>query len=172
VDRAEANVVYEIGGDTALAFFRQHFGDHVVPSPEFPLGVVDVDRAESYLRAPMAYDEESGAVTFAGDVPTGARVQITAAGKDGIVDGCKQSVTQALAELGDVAPSGALLVSCAARKQLLGTRTSKEHEILRECLGADVPTLGFYSYGEIAPQGGHNVADFHNETFVTVLLGA
>ena len=172
VTKAESNVVYEIEGESALAFFRRHFGDHVEPSPEFPLRVVDVDRAEAYLRAPMSYDPENETVTFAGDVPTGSSVQITGAGRDGIVDGARQSVEQARADLGDAKPGGALLVSCAARKQLLGTRTGKEHDILRECLGEDVPMLGFYSYGEIAPQGGHNVSDFHNETCVTVLLGA
>ena len=120
----------------------------------------------------MSYDPEKESVTFAGDVPTGSSVQITGAGREGIVDGARQSVEQARENLGSATPSGALLVSCAARKQLLGTRTSKEHDILQECLGQDVPMLGFYSYGEIAPQGAHNVADFHNETCVTVLLGA
>ena len=42
---------------------------------------------------------------------------------------------------------------------------------MRKHLG-DVPVVGFYSYGEIAPICGRNHAHFHNETFVTVVLRA
>lgn len=171
VGRADGNVVYEIGEGSALAFYRRYFGDHVEPNPEFPLEVVDRARTEHYLRAPMAYNEADGSVTYAGDVPTGSTVQITVAARDEILEGCKASVSQALEGLGSARPAGAIVISCAARKQVLGTRTANEHEVLRGLLG-DVPILGFYSYGEIAPIHGQTVSSFHNETFVTLLLGA
>ncbi|MGI9524265.1 MAG: FIST C-terminal domain-containing protein, partial [Hyphomicrobiaceae bacterium] len=63
--------------------------------------------------------------------------------------------------------------SCSGRKLLLGTQTGEEYKILRSELGLDIPVVGFYGYGEIGP-GFEDAAkcQFHNETFVTVLIGA
>ena len=171
VTKAEGGVVYEVDGDSALAFYHRYFGDQVRPSPEYPIGVFDNQGGAFYLRAPLAFNDEDGSVTFAGDVPHGAEVQITAAAHEDIVAACEKSIRSALEQMNGAKARGALVISCAARKQLLGTRTGKEHEILRGVLGDDVPLVGFYSYGEIAPHGGVPLADFHNETFVTVLLG-
>ena len=54
--------------------------------------------------------------------------------------------------------------------QLLGSRTSEESRVLRETLG-DIPAIGFYGYGEIAPLEARGPSFFHNETFVVLLLG-
>jgi hypothetical protein len=67
--------------------------------------------------------------------------------------------------------AGAFIVSCAARKWMLGEKVSSELKICREMLG-DVPVAGFYSFGEIAPTRPGLPAQFHNETFVTLLLHA
>ncbi len=170
VTRAEGNRVCEIDSLPALKFFQQFHGPHVEPNPEYPLGVFDADRGEHYLRAPLAYDRERGSVDFAGDIPIGSEVQITYASRDEILSACETSINMASASLGSTDPVGVLVFSCAARKQLLGTRTAEEAVLLRE-LGAGLPMAGFYTYGEIAPMGDRAFADFHNETFVTVLLG-
>ncbi len=170
VTRAEGHRVQEIEGVAALEFFQQFHGPHVEPNPEYPLGVFDADRGEFYLRAPLAYDRENGSVDFAGDIPAGSEVQITYASRDEILSACETSIDMASASFKRSDPEGALVFSCAARKQLLGTRTLEEAKFLRN-LGEDLPMAGFYTYGEIAPMGDRAFADFHNETFVTVLLG-
>ncbi len=169
VTRAEGHRVHEIDGQPALELFQQFHGPHVEPNPEYPLGVFDANRGEHYLRAPLAYDRESGSVDFAGDIPVGSEVQITYASRDEILAACEDSIKMANANLGSTEPAGVLVFSCAARKQLLGTRTAEEAVLLR-ALGAGLPMAGFYTYGEIAPMGDRAFADFHNETFVTVLL--
>lgn len=170
VTRAEGHRVHEIGGQSAMEFFQQFHGPHVEPNPEYPLGVFDVNRGEHYLRAPLSYDRESGSVDFAGDIPVGSEVQITYASREEILSACEDSIKMAIANLGSAEPAGALVFSCAARKQLLGTRTAEEAALLRD-LRTGLPMAGFYSYGEIAPMGDRAFADLHNETFVTVLLG-
>lgn len=170
VTRAEGHHVHEVDGQPALEFFQKFHGPHVEPNPEYPLGVFDADRGEHYLRAPLSYDRESGSVGFAGDIPVGSEVQITHASREEILTACEDSITMARTNLGSADPTGVLVFSCAARKQLLGTRTAEEAALLRN-LGTGLPMAGFYSYGEIAPMGDRAFADLHNETFVTVLLG-
>ena len=113
---------------------------------------------------------EDGAITFAGDVPEGSLVQATTASTADVLEAAELSLRAAKDDFGDRAPAAAVVISCAARKQLLGTNTQKEYELLKQHVG-DVPVIGFYSYGEIAPLCGRNTASFHNETMVTVLLG-
>jgi hypothetical protein len=154
VTRAEGPMVYEIDHAPAVQFYREYLGHHVEPNPEFPTLVLEGD------------DEQ--AIVYTAEVPVGAGIQVTTGPTADILDACRQSVAAALE--GDGTPFGAIAVSCAARKQILGTRTEEECAILREALGPDIPVIGFYSYGEIAPIGGRTRADFHNETFVTLVL--
>jgi hypothetical protein len=168
VTRAEGTMVYEIDGAPAVEFYREYLGHHVEPNPEFPSLVLEGDDTEGYLRAPFRYDAENGAIVYTAEVPVGAGIQVTTAPTGDILDACRQSVAQAMA--GGAGAFAAIAVSCAARKQILGTRTPEECDILRSALGDGIPVLGFYAYGEIAPIGGRARADFHNETFVTVVL--
>jgi hypothetical protein len=68
-------------------------------------------------------------------------------------------------------PEAALLVSCASRRKILGTRTKEEYQIVKNCLTKALPSCGFYSSGEIAPLEQKGQTEFHNKTFVTLLLG-
>jgi hypothetical protein len=72
--------------------------------------------------------------------------------------------------LGDRKPLAALVFSCAARNDLLGTRTKEEIDTLRQEVGDDLPFVGFYAYGEISPFRKGSPTRFHNETFITLLL--
>ena len=63
------------------------------------------------------------------------------------------------------------MTSCVSRIKNLGTQVSKEHQVVTDLTGQDLPNIGFYSYGEISPFTGSEVAYFHNETFTALLLG-
>jgi len=66
-----------------------------------------------------------------------------------------------------------MLISCASRKLMLGTRTGEESRIVTAVIGPDVPVCGFYSYGEIGPRtGSEGITRFHNGTFISLMLGA
>ena len=93
------------------------------------------------------------------------------ASSDKILAGTDESVAAALADFALPEPEAAFVVSCAARKWLLGTRTGAEIDQVRDKLGEDLPVVGFYAFGEIAPLGTNRDIRFHNETCVTVLLG-
>lgn len=171
ITEVSGNVVARIGEMQAIEYYQRMLGDHVLPSGEFPLAVLD-ESGGFYLRAPVGYDLERGSIVFAGSVPAGARVQISAASRDQIVEATQRSITDAIAGYPGEHPTGALIVSCAARKQILGTRTAEEQASLRRSALGELPFAGFYAYGEICPKKAGEPAIFHNETFVTVVFGA
>jgi hypothetical protein len=52
---------------------------------------------------------------------------------------------------------------------MMGQRISDEVEIIREECG-EVPTIGFYSYGEICPHGFTGECTLHNQTMTITVL--
>ncbi len=170
VTASQNNIVSRIGEQTALAFYQSYIGRHVIPDPEYPLALHDPDRAGFSLRAPLIVDEASGTIQFAGDVPVGSIIQITEASHEDILDACAQSVRAAFRDLGPHTPDGALVFSCAARRMVLGTQTTRELKTLQANADTELPIAGFYTYGEIAALRRGEPARFHNETFVTLLL--
>jgi hypothetical protein len=51
----------------------------------------------------------------------------------------------------------------------MGQRISDEVEIIRAECGA-IPTIGFYSYGEICPHGFTGSCTLHNQTMTITVL--
>ncbi|MCU0542246.1 MAG: FIST C-terminal domain-containing protein [Oscillatoriaceae cyanobacterium Prado104] len=171
VTKASQNVVYEINGKPALEFYSHYLGQ-LPPSSEYPLAVFDAKEFLYYMRAPSGVcDAEIGSVTFFGDIPELAIVQITETTHDRILSASQTSMKQALDNYPGKEPAAALYFSCASRRQILGTRTKEEHELTQACLNSALPSCGFYTNGEIAPLEEQGISYFHNETFVTLLLG-
>jgi hypothetical protein len=175
VTKAEKNVVYEIDNRPALEFYHRYLGA-LPPSSEYPLALFDPDSDRYYMRAPIGIsDSDLGSITFFGDVPEQATVQITETTHDDILSASQLSTQQALENYPGHTPLAALLFSCASRRQILGRRAQEEYEQVQHCLTRilpqPLPSCGFYSNGEIAPLQQQGVTHFHNETFITLLLG-
>ena len=180
VTEVDGHVVRAIDGRPATEFYREFLGNaDITQLTEYPLAVTaDDDRGGAnsyYLRAPGRTDEAAGCIHFLGDVPDGARVHITTTNRDQILDATRTSFQHALDDFpnasgGGGKPALALCISCAGRKQILGSRTQEEARIVNELL-AGVPAVGFYGYGEIARLAKDGISHYHNETFTTLLLG-
>jgi hypothetical protein len=67
-------------------------------------------------------------------------------------------------------PRLALVVSCIARRMLMGQRTEDEIQAVADLLGVDTVRLGFYSYGEIAPHATSGACELHNQTMTVTLI--
>ncbi len=181
VTKAEGNIVYEIDGQPALDFYEYYLGiDRFSGGYSIhALAIFEANLTNFYLRAPVKYDREVGCITFFSDIPVGAIVQNTTAMRQDILNATETSSQSALAGYPGHSPAVALLISCAARHRLLGTQAKEEFEIVKATLPAGLPCCGFYSYGEISPlvdvtaprAGGDKETQFHNQTFVTLLLG-
>jgi len=175
VTKAENNVVYEIDDQPALAFYHRYLGA-LPPSSEYPLALFDAESDSHYMRAPSGiYDPTIGSITFFGDVPPQSVVQIAETTHNEILSASKLSTLQALENYPGQAPAAALFFSCASRRQILGSLTKEEYEQAQHCLSESLrqplPSCGFYTNGEIAPLQQKGATYFHNETFITLLLG-
>lgn len=174
VTRSEVSLVHEIDGSPAIEFYRHRLGEQAMPGPETPLAILDDKGEVTCLRATLPpFVQESGAINYFGDVGEGAMVQITVADRASILDGCRASIEKAFADYPHgKTPAAALIFSCASRKLLLGTRTGDEGAIVESVIGSQVPVCGFYGYGEIGPLDSHDpLSKYHNETFVSLILG-
>jgi diguanylate cyclase (GGDEF)-like protein/PAS domain S-box-containing protein len=171
VVKANGRKVLTIGSLRALDFYRYYLGHHTEPASAFPLAVYEDGQEQFYLREPIHYDEEDGAITFSGAIPEGCTVQITEALRDAVIDDTKKAV-EPLREFGQkMAPRFALAFSCVLRKETMGTRAREEMDIVLEALSPGAPFMGFYGNGEIGPHVGGGECFFHNAALITLLVG-
>ena len=171
VKRGEKNVVYEIDDMTAGQFYRRYLGEGgtIAHLAELSLAVFN-DDGSFYLRAAMVCNEEDGTILFAGDIPEGATVQLSHASRDAIVEATRAVAGKTASMYPGARPTAAITFTCASRKQILGSRTKEEYQILQQNF-PDLQLAGFYGYGEIAPTVRGQTTCFHNETFVLLMLG-
>ena len=181
VTAVDGLAVTHVDGEPARDVWARYFGAvELADSPRllavYPDGEVpSPDGTDYYLSTPFTWREDGGLVVGP-PIPEGARFRFSDATRDQMLTGAEASVAQAqagYAQAGSAgaAPDLALVFSCSGRQMFLGTQVVREAEILRERLGADVPTVGFYTYGEFCPLPGSDAQCAHSSTFVSVLLG-
>ncbi len=181
ITKSEGNIVYEIDGQRALDFYDRYLGTDWFTNGYaiHALAIFEADLESFYLRAPIKYDRVDGSITFFSDIPVGAIVRNSTAVRQDILNATETSSQTALANYPGQFPAVALLISCAARRRILGTQAKAEVEIIKAHLPHNLPCCGFYAYGEISPlvdatlprADGDKETQFHNQTFVTLLLG-
>ena len=167
VTRSQGNVLFELDGCPALSLYKQYLGEHAKGLPAtallFPLSVRATPGDTPLVRTILAVDEDRQSMTFAGDIPEGARARLTKSNVNRLVEGAV-GAAQACRSPGSLAPELALLISCVGRKLVLKQRVEEEVEGVREVLGEQVTLAGFYSYGEIAPFSAGEPSELHNQT--------
>jgi hypothetical protein len=181
VTRSSKHVLYELDGQPALEVYKRFFGRHAENLPmvgiEYPLGLVD--RTElltdphynMLLRASVSVDHKEGSIKFAGEIPEGALVRLTCGDPKCTLEATKRATRMAMQDLGRSNPALVFFFSCMARRIVLGRRTEEEVENVRQVVGAEVPMLGFYSYGEFCPAKRGGPSLLHNETATVSILG-
>jgi hypothetical protein len=167
VDQSAGNVLHRLDGEPALDVYKRYLGDHIAGLPGsallFPLAVTAPGAKGAVTRTILAVDEATGSMTFAGDVPEGAKVRLMKANHDRLVDGAEGAAGLCVDAAG-TKPDFALLISCVGRKLVLGQRVEEEVEAVAAVLGAGTTLAGFYSYGELAPRSLGAACELHNQT--------
>jgi hypothetical protein len=173
ITRAARNVLYDLDGTSALTLYKRYLGEHAKDLPAsglmFPLTVRDPLTGESVTRAVVAIDEAAQSMTFAGDVPEGAFVRLMHANFDRLVDGACAAGRASQQMLG-VPAELAIVVSCIGRKMLLKQRVEEEVEGVIEALHPGVHAMGFYAYGELAPNGPGAPCILQNQSMTVTLF--
>lgn len=168
VTRSDRNILYELDDQSALELYKKYLGELSKELPGsallFPLTMKLADSDEPLVRTILSVDEKEQSMTFAGNIPQGARVQLMKANFDRVIDAASTAATESLATAGTEQPDFALLISCVGRKIVLNQRVEDEVEDAVDVLGTDTITAGFYSNGEISPVKTTQGCELHNQT--------
>jgi hypothetical protein len=174
VTRSRGNVLYELDGRPALELYKSYLGELSRGLPAtgllFPLALRTGRDEPSLVRTILAVDEEESSLTFAGDMPEGARAQLMRANFDRLVEGAADAALMTRAEGDAETPTLALGISCVGRRLVLGERTQEEIEAVVDCLPGGAAQIGFYSYGEISPHA-TGTCELHNQTMTLTTIG-
>ncbi len=173
VTKSEGNVLFELDGKPALELYKTYLGDRAQGLPAtallFPLAILDEAAygSEFLVRTILAMDEGAQSLTFAGDIPQGATVQLMRCNLDRLVEGA----ANASENLGEVTegPAMAIAVTCVGRRMLLGERAEEELEAVLDALHDGTLQVGFYSYGELSPMTA-GPCQLHNQTMTLTLI--
>lgn len=164
VTKSVGNCLYELDGQPALQLYKTYLGSQAAGLPasalRFPLRVSLGENIPPVVRTILSIDEAAMTMTFAGDVPEGAKVQLMRASYEDLIDGAQSAAEQAELAGAELV----LCVSCVGRRILLGQRTEEELERVRAVFGEFPVVSGFYSYGELVPSGHLLNSQLQNQT--------
>lgn len=179
ITKSHGNIVYEIEDMPAIELYDDYVGSEKMALQAsallYPLKVWPPDNPDKgVVRAIMNVDRQTGSLTFAGDVPENWHARLMHGNQRGLIDGAKNAAIHAFDKLQSngkqLQPEMCFIVSCVARRILLGTRTKHEIEAISQIIGDDIPMTGFYSYGEISPQNDSLDIGLHNQTLTLTLM--
>jgi hypothetical protein len=185
VTKSSGSVLHELDGKPAIDIYDTYFGKEESAQLRtktlaklaitYPLGMHVEGSDEMLIRDPITVDEH-GSITCAAEIPVGAEIQLMIGSREEAIVVAKEAAQNALAQLEGSPPKAVIIFNCIARNKIFGERSGEEISAIQEVIGADVPLIGFYTYGEQAPLGGEvrNIEQcktaFHNETVVICVL--
>lgn len=180
VTKAEGNHLYEIDNRPAFEIFKEFLGEEVNELTvsvlcEICLGVrVPEEVREKYediiLKIPTRLDKKDNSLYMVCEWPVGTKIIVARRDPERIVQRAREVAEKIKTKIGKTKPKFILNFNCAARGKLyIGPETAqKEVKANQEPFGKDVPWLGWYTFGEIAPIGEKNY--FHNHTGVLLVV--
>ncbi len=165
VTRAEHNLIYELGGVSALQRLQDVFesldGTHRRDAHRaLHLGIVidehrsHFDRGDFLVRNLVGADQQAGAIAIGDIVQEGQTVQFHLRDAKSASDDL-QFLLAADRTKHHNPPLGALLFCCCGRGEGLFGRPHHDSGVVQERIG-HIPVAGFFAQGEIGPVGGKN----------------
>lgn len=181
--KAQGGKLIEVDNRPALSIYEDYFGkeaEELIKEPiakmayTYPLGM-SVESSPELLIRDVIIANEKGEITCAAEIPEGSEIRLMLGDYDKAIKSAKEAAESALAQLKGIKPQAIFVFNCVARHKLLGPRIGEEIAAIQDVLGKEVPLIGFYTYGEIAPLGGVLGANcrsvFHNQTMTLLVLG-
>lgn len=160
VTKAQANILYELDGQPASSVYEEYFGPSVMASLRqegltrrliaYPLGMQVAETSQLLLRNVMAFGED-GSMLCTGEVTEGSWVHVMIGSREPALEAASLAAWQAVKPLSSV--RFVLVFDSAVRRRLLGRSAAEEIHRIRKVVGASVPMIGCYTYGEQTPLG-------------------
>ncbi len=173
ITKSKGNVLYEVDDIPVLDLYKTYLGKKAIDLPGsallYPLKVTCDKDNRHVVRTILKINEQDKTMTFAGNVPTGAKVQLMMTTVDNLASAAETAAINALKNRINQ-PQLALIVSCVGRKIVLDKMVEEEIEEVLRVIDNKTVTSGFYSYGEIAPFHGEQNCKLHNQTMTLTLL--
>jgi small ligand-binding sensory domain FIST len=177
VTRAEQNVLFELGGESAMQRIEELYAeaserDQLLIRRGLHVGSAitelkpELGRGDFLVRNVVGVDRDTGAIAISDMVEVGTTVQFQV--RD--AESARQDLRAVFARERELRPdpvAGALLFSCNGRGQGLFGQPDHDVSALRRAFG-DVPVAGFFAAGEIGPVAGRNF--LHGFTASVLLL--
>lgn len=180
ITRSKGNVIYEIDGIPALEALKEYMEE----GPESPwnkmmlnicLGFktpehIKQEYEEFIVRYMVSKNDREGSVTIQSDVTDGTELWIVRRDKELIRNGLQVISHKIREKMADSKPRFVLQFECMGRGKVVFLEEEKADLLrsLQEDIGADLPWIGFYTYGEIGPISNYNC--IHNFTAVVAAV--
>ncbi|MEP2023104.1 MAG: FIST N-terminal domain-containing protein [Reichenbachiella sp.] len=168
ITKSTNNILFELNDEPILDFYKKYLEglfDNIVEAIRiYPLGIKTENGQERLLRAFLDYDPKNGGALFAGDMPEGAKVRMMRSNVNSLIDAAGEAAESSLQPYEIENPDLAICISCVGRQFVLQDWINEEIDSVTDIFGSDIPMTGFYSYGEIAPQGPRQKSALHNHT--------
>ncbi len=179
VTKASDNTIYKIENKTALKFYQEYLGEDIEQlntenATTVSLGVrlpdeLSTEYDKYILRAPL-WSCPDGSIVYPTEIKEGTRIQLVRRDEDKIMQGARKMAQRIKSQLGGKQPVAVLHFDCAGRGKMFFGDEVKEKaiDVLQNEFHKDVPWLGFYCFGEIAPIKGINY--YHNHTVALCVI--
>ncbi len=178
ITRAEGNVLYTLDNKPALELYKRYLTEEQVKDLPgsgllYPLSIQSSDSLKNdTVRTIVGIDEKEQSLIFAGDIPQGHMARLMMGSFDRLIDGASTAAEQACALSDSIeGDSLTLMISCIGRRLLMGQQISGEAEAVYDTLKKGSKAIGFYSYGEIAPNPSNNLCQLQNQTMTITHFG-
>ena len=169
VTRSQGNVIYEIDGKPATEVLREYLPEDALTEDRdwlrYAISLALSFRAPSYMK-----DEEyvvrgvpqlsltDGSITVQTEVQEGTSIWFSSRDKEKITTGFDRMAAQIKEQLDGAQPELVFQFECVTRGKLM-FREQEKLQLLkrfRRSVDPEVPWVGFYTIGEIAPVEEHN----------------
>jgi hypothetical protein len=169
VTRSQGNVIYEIDGKPAVEVLKEYLPEDALTEDRdwlrYGISLALSFRAPTYMK-----DEEyvvrgvpqlslaDGSISVQTEVQEGTSIWFSSRDKEKITTGFDRMAAQIKDQLGGAKPELVFQFECVTRGNLM-FREQEKLQLLkrfRKSVGPDVPWVGFYTIGEIAPVEEHN----------------
>ncbi len=174
ITRSKGNVLYEFDGQPALALYKKYLGELAADLPasglQFPIGIHTSDNEPIIVRSLHGIDENDQSVSYAGDIPEGAKARLMKANIERLIAASSEVARKCMENTHAGPPQLAFLVTCFGRMLVLRQRTEEEVEGVHEVFGGNTIMTGFYSYGEFSPYDVGYKCALHNETMTITTI--
>lgn len=180
VTKSKDNIIYRVGEQTFTDYLREvglpidslTQGNTTITFVSNPLLLESAQDGYSFARTLHEINLEEGSGTAIGQIPTDATISICSLQR-GEIEQAAAAGLKSLKEKMAMKQSGAyqyttlLAVSCIGRYLLMSPKNDAEVNSLLTELPAGFSLSGFYSYGELGPQGQAQTNNFaHNESLI------